>query len=115
MTSWKGQLAVLESFDLAGTPELRDSLRMLNGAKDTREALIAEAKAAEAYWDAWNPVRLEFARRDFVPDHWRVFEARRSPFTLRPRNAANPLNAILNYLYTLLEIENSHCAYRAWS
>jgi CRISPR/Cas system-associated endonuclease Cas1 len=25
--------------------------------------------------------------------------------TLAPRNAANPLNAILNYLYTLLEVE----------
>ena len=30
---------------------------------------------------------------------------RRSPLTLAPRNAANPLNAILNYLYTLLEVE----------
>jgi hypothetical protein len=27
------------------------------------------------------------------------------PLTLRPRNAANPINAILNYLYALLEIE----------
>lgn len=45
------------------------------------------------------------ARRDCVPDHWRTFGNRRSPLTLRPRNAANPINAILNYLYTLLEIE----------
>ena len=48
---------------------------------------------------------MEFARRDHVPDHWRSFGMRRSPLTLAPRNAANPLNAILNYLYTLLEVE----------
>ncbi len=30
---------------------------------------------------------------------------RRSPLTLAPRNGANPLNTILNYLYTLLEVE----------
>ena len=68
-------------------------------------ALIAEGKAAEAYWNAWAAVPMEFARRDRVPDHWRSFGMRRSPLTLAPRNAANPLNAILNYLYTLLEVE----------
>ena len=48
---------------------------------------------------------MEFARRDRVRDHWRTFGLRRSPLTLGPRNAANPLNAILNYFYTLLEVE----------
>jgi hypothetical protein len=48
---------------------------------------------------------MEFAHRDRVPDHWRTFGARCSPLTLAPRNAANPLNAILNYLYTLAEVE----------
>jgi hypothetical protein len=48
---------------------------------------------------------MEFARRDRVPDHWRTFSVRRSPLTLAPHSAANPHNAILNYLYTLLEVE----------
>src|SRR5262249_22148449 len=40
-----------------------------------------------------------------VPDHWRSFGARVSPLTGSPRLAANPSNAILNYLYALLESE----------
>jgi hypothetical protein len=40
-----------------------------------------------------------------VPDHWRSFGTRISPLTGSPRLAANPPNAILNYLYALLESE----------
>jgi hypothetical protein len=40
-----------------------------------------------------------------VPDHWRIFGTRKSPLTGSPRVAANPPNAILNYLYALLESE----------
>ena len=101
----KGQLAVLDSFGLDGDGAVREALALLDRADRLDVALIAEAKAAEAYWDAWGAVTMEFARRDRVPDHWRTFGTRRSPLTLRPRNAANPMNAILNYLYTLLEVE----------
>jgi len=67
--------------------------------------LIAEAQAADAYWNAWQSVTMHFAKRPAVPDHWSTFANRRSPFTLRPRNASNPINAVLNYLYALLEVE----------
>jgi CRISPR-associated endonuclease Cas1 len=101
----KGQLAVLDSFGLAGGRGVREALTLLDRADRLDIVLIAEAKAAEAYWDAWGSVPMEFARRDRVPDHWRTFGMRRSPLTLAPRTAANPLNAMLNYLYTLLEVE----------
>jgi CRISPR-associated endonuclease Cas1 len=101
----KGQQAVLDSFGLEGSGAVREAIALFERADSLDVALIAEAKAAEAYWNAWAVVELTFARRDRVPDHWRTFGARRSPLTLRPRNAANPLNAIVNYLYTLLEIE----------
>ena len=101
----KGQLAVLDSFGLNGAGSVCETLAFLNRSDRLDVALIAEAKAAEAYWDAWAAVPAEFAWRDRVPDHWRTFGMRRSPLTLAPRNAANPLNAILNYLYTLLEVE----------
>jgi hypothetical protein len=50
---------------------------------------------------------VRFARRDEprVPAHWRTFGVRRSPLTGSPRSAANPANALLNYLYALLEAE----------
>ena len=101
----KGQLAVLESFGLNGTDEVRRAIQLFERADDLRLALIAEAKAAEAYWESWRSVEVMFARRDNVPDHWRRFDNRRSPLTSRPRNAADPLNAIENYLYSLLEVE----------
>jgi len=101
----KGQLAVLDSFALEGAGAVRKALALVDRAERIDRVLIAEAQAAEAYWDAWASVPMEFARRDRVPDHWRRFGMRRSPLTLAPRTAANPLNAILNYLYTLLEVE----------
>src|SRR5205807_7494021 len=38
-------------------------------------------------------------------EHWRSFGARVSPLTGSPRLAVNPPNAILNYLYSVLESE----------
>ena len=101
----KGQLAVLDSFGFDGAAAVREALALLDRADRVDVALIAEAKAAEAYWDACAAVPMQFARRDRVPDHWRTFGMRRSPLTLAPRNAANPLNAMLNYLYALLDVE----------
>jgi hypothetical protein len=40
-----------------------------------------------------------------LPEHWRAFGRRASPLTRNPRLAANPANAILNYLYAILEAE----------
>jgi hypothetical protein len=43
--------------------------------------------------------------REWVPEHWRSFGKRHSPLSNGPRLACNPPNAILNYLYALLEAE----------
>ena len=68
---------------------------------------LIEAQGASAYWSAWHTLPINFPRNDLrrVPDHWRSFGARISPLTGSPRLAANPPNAILNYLYALLESE----------
>ncbi len=69
--------------------------------------LIAEGIAAAAYWAAWTDIPVAFARRDAerVPRNWLTFGQRGSPLTGSPRLAANPANALLNYLYALLEAE----------
>jgi len=66
-----------------------------------------EALAAKGYWGAWRNVRVDFPTRDLprVPEHWRTFGTRESPLTASPRLAVNPPNAMLNYLYALLESE----------
>jgi CRISPR-associated endonuclease Cas1 len=67
-----------------------------------------ESQAAGAYWSAWRALPITFPRKDEprVPAHWRVFGARVSPLTGSPRLAVNPPNAVLNYLYAVLESES---------
>src|SRR5579872_389927 len=66
-----------------------------------------EALAAKGYWAAWRNVQVDFPTKDLcrVPEHWRTFGTRESPLTASPRLAVNPPNAMLNYLYALLESE----------
>ena len=68
---------------------------------------VVESQAAKAYWSAWRNLPIMFPQRDLqrVPDHWRTFGTRISALTGSPRLATNPGNAILNYLYALLEAE----------
>ena len=53
------------------------------------------------------PVEVPFKGKDrrLVPDHWRPLGQRGSLLTSSPRLAINPANAILNYLYAILEAE----------
>ena len=66
-----------------------------------------EARAASAYWSAWREVRIVFPKADLprVPNHWFSLGTRQSPLTSSPRLASNPANAILNYLFAILESE----------
>jgi CRISPR-associated endonuclease Cas1 len=68
---------------------------------------LIESQAAATYWFAWRTLPINFPRNDLrrVPQHWQRFGARVSPLTGSPRLAANPVNAILNYLYAVLESE----------
>ena len=68
---------------------------------------LIEAQGASNYWSAWRTLPINFPKKDVhrVPEHWRGFGARISPVSGSARLAANPPNAILNYLYALLESE----------
>jgi CRISPR-associated endonuclease Cas1 len=81
--------------------------RALQEATDMIGLRTAEAHAAAAYWRAWEHISVAFTRKDesSTPAHWRRFGSRSSPLTGSPRLAANPANAILNYLYAILEAE----------
>jgi CRISPR-associated endonuclease Cas1 len=105
-----GQIYVIERY----FPHADDALNIIRnrlGDLDslTNGALIrhAEGDAASAYWQTWNVVPVNFIRRDAVriPEHWKTFGARVSPLSNRPRQAINPANAMLNYLYSILEAE----------
>jgi CRISPR-associated endonuclease Cas1 len=80
----------------------------LKSADTIRELRQMEAQAALAYWSLMRTVPVEFPHRDLarVPAHWRVFGTRHSPLTNSPRLAVSPPQAMLNYLYSLLEAES---------
>ena len=71
------------------------------------ELLEAEREAAAHYWSCWADVPVRFARRDLarIPEHWLRVGARHSPLTTSSRVAITPANALLNYLYAILEAE----------
>jgi CRISPR-associated endonuclease Cas1 len=76
-------------------------------ANSIQSVRLIESQGGSAYWSAWRGLTVEFPARELskVPDHWRVFGSRNSPVSGAPRNACNPGNAMLNFLYTVLEYE----------
>jgi CRISPR-associated endonuclease Cas1 len=86
--------------------EIRDRL---GDAATTDELRVLESDAAKRYWDAWSGTPVRFAKRDQprLPQHWRSLGQRISALTGSPRRAINPANALLNYLYAILEAETS--------
>jgi len=76
-------------------------------AESNAEILSCEACGAQLYWAAWHELPISFPHVDLprVPEHWRTFGSRMSPLTTSPRLAVNPPNAMLNYLYSILEAE----------
>lgn len=108
-TKLTGQAALLRDM---GGPEASIEIVLtaqtnLKASDDAPSLLVQEATAAAAYWGAWEQLPVQFAKKDEprVPAHWRTFGARTSPLTASPRKAANPANALLNYLYAMLEAE----------
>jgi CRISPR-associated endonuclease Cas1 len=104
-----GQASLLS--ELPAGPRALDtvsrSLDTISNAPDIPSLVTAEAEAASAYWDAWSelPIPIGDRDRERVPAHWRTVGTRHSPLSNGPRLACNPANAVLNYLYALLEAE----------
>ncbi len=104
----RGQRSVVDY--LGGDPAIIDpSLELAVAASSLDEVRRAESTAALAYWASWSGLAVRFHRRDqvTVPAHWRRFVRRGSDITGNPRSATDPTNAILNYLYAILEAETT--------
>ena len=86
---------------------MAQALAKISIERDLVGMVAAEAEAASAYWEAWSSVPIPIGGRDprRAPDHWHNFGKRHSMLSNGPRLACNPPNAILNYLYALLEAE----------
>ncbi len=73
--------------------------------ENINELLLIEAKAAYAYFAAWQmmPLRWRGIERKPVPPDWHHVVARPSMVSGRNRHATHPVNAMLNYAYAVLE------------
>ncbi len=78
-------------------------------ADDLPRLAQLEAQAAASYFSAWRGTLIRFAKADTaaVPPAWLAYEQRTSPLSAghSPRGAIDPLNAMMNYCYRLLEVE----------
>ena len=104
---------VLRRFGDAVTAETIGDLALASEGVETIDELRQlEASAAALYFGAWSG-RAEcaptFATKDRrrIPPHWSRYEGRRSVLASAASNrkAERPVNAMLNYLYTLVEAE----------
>ena len=96
---------LLDSTTADGIARFRAELSTADSIPTIR---LIESQAARMYWSAWSALPINYPKSDLkkIPAHWLSFGARVSPLTGSPRLAANPPNAILNYLYALLESES---------
>jgi len=80
----------------------------LPSAESIDAVRLIEAQAARCYWQSWSNVPIRWPRKDErrVPEHWKRFGSRISPLTHSPRLAASPPNALLNFVYSILEAES---------
>lgn len=69
--------------------------------------LALEGRAAQVYWDLLveSPLPWRSWALKRIPGHWAAISPRTSGRRERVRDATDPFNAILNYCYTLLEVE----------
>lgn len=86
--------------------KLSKSLAELNQPVATIEMLrLIEGRAALAYFSYWQhtPLQWKGIARHLIPDEWRSIGTRESLISGSNRNATHPVNAMLNYLYGMLE------------
>lgn len=105
----KGQINVLRRLPESKPAQrrIKSVLALIERSDSVEHLRHNEADAAKAYWQRWEQVGVGFGKREskHLPKHWLNFTTRTSPHSRSPRAAVNPANAMLNYLYAILEAE----------
>lgn len=68
---------------------------------------LIEGRAALAYFSYWQHIPLQWKgiARKPIPDEWQCMGTRESLISGSNRNATHPVNAMLNYVYGMLETQ----------
>jgi CRISPR-associated endonuclease Cas1 len=91
----------------AAVAQIRSCIASLAQAQMLVDFLTLEGRAAQIYHDLLVATPLpwrEWALKR-IPEHWAAISPRTNGRRERVRDATDPFNAILNYCYTLLEVE----------
>lgn len=97
-----GQRDVADDLDARASREISTQLDRLVPA-DLVTCRKVEARAALVYFKAWSG-RVAMKWDEPVPDAWQTFTSRESEISpTKKRNATDPVNALLNYGYGVLE------------
>jgi CRISPR-associated endonuclease Cas1 len=98
--------------DMLHDPATADAIGRFRAELPNAESIdrvrLIESLAAKLYWQSWSEIPIRWPRTDErrVPEHWKRFGSRISPLTHSPRLASSPPNALLNFLYSILEAES---------
>jgi CRISPR/Cas system-associated endonuclease Cas1 len=92
---------------------MRSAYAALSRLEENPPEMISELRALEAncaasYFRSWVgvPIKWRGTSRRPIPENWHYIGQRSSPYHLAGnRNAAHPVNAILNYAHAALESE----------
>jgi CRISPR-associated protein Cas1 len=89
------------------TDQVRACKARLSEATTLNEFLALEGRAAQIYWDLLVETPLPWRQWALsrIPAHWAAISPRTSGKLGPVRDATDPFNAVLNYVYTLLEVE----------
>lgn len=85
----------------------RAAIAELPRAKSLSKSTGIEGKAAYAYWLGWHGLEIHWKQlsRNPVPEEWWSFKSRSSVLNsgkLKNHRASSPVNAMLNFAYTVL-------------
>jgi len=102
-----GQARVATGIDDETADRISVDAETLDMALSLKDLRRVEAHAAGLYLTAWESIPMNFSRKDAkrVPPRWATVGNRVSPLSASSRKAATPANAILIYLYAILEAE----------
>jgi CRISPR-associated protein Cas1 len=78
----------------------RDALEEVKAARSVEEVIKIEGRMALEYWSNWR-FELKHRKRNWPPQ-WTSFFYRASQISGGPRHATHPVNAILNYAYSVV-------------
>jgi CRISPR/Cas system-associated endonuclease Cas1 len=85
--------------------EARTHAERLGATIPLIDMLGIEGVVSFTYWQTIADIPVNFGRRQRIPDHWKVFGARRSPLSGSARNAVSAGQAMFNYCLGVLASE----------